>query len=96
MAFTLIVCGSGFVTAWGVAKLMGDGPAITAGLLAGGYTNSGTVGVAVSNIGQVGLDAQQVASGASLIGVAYAVTLPFRRHFHRMVPRVSRAETSPN
>ena len=77
VAFTLIVCGSGFVTACGVAKLMGYGPAITAGLLAGGYTNSGTVGVAVSNIGQVGLDAQQVTSGASLIGVAYAVTLPF-------------------
>jgi len=77
VAFTLIVCASGFVTAWAVAKVMGYGPGIAAGLLGGGYTNSGTLGVASSNIDQIGLDAQEAAAQAALIGVAYAVTLPF-------------------
>jgi len=77
VAFTVIVCASGFVTAWAAAKLMGYGPGLSAGLLAGGYTNSGTIGVAASNIAKVGLDAQEAATGAALMGVAYAVTLPF-------------------
>jgi len=77
VGFTLIVCATGFVTAWAIAKLMGYGPGLAAGLLAGGYTNSGTIGVAVSNITQVGLDAKEAAAESSLIGVAYAVTLPF-------------------
>jgi len=77
VAFTVIVCASGFLTAWAAAKLMGYGPGLSAGLLAGGYTNSGTIGVAASNIAKVGLDAQEAATGATLMGVAYAVTLPF-------------------
>jgi len=77
VAFTVIVCASGFLTAWAAAKLMGYGPGLSAGLLAGGYTNSGTIGVAASNIAKVGLDAQEAATGAALMGVAYAVTLPF-------------------
>ena len=55
---------------------MGYGPGPAAGLLAGGYSNSGTLGVASSNIGQLGLDAQQATAQAGLMEVAYAVTLP--------------------
>jgi len=77
VAFTLIVCASGFLTAWAIAKGMGYGPGLAAGLVAGGLTNSGTVGVAVANITQVGLDAQRAAAEGGLIGIAYAVTLPF-------------------
>ena len=77
VAFTLIVCASGFATAWMAAKVMGYGPGLAAGLVAGGLTNSGTIGVAAANIGQVGLDAARSAAEASLIGIAYAVTLPF-------------------
>ena len=62
VGFTLIVLATGFVTAWAIAKLMGYGPGLAAGLLAGGYTNSGTIGVASSNIGQLGLDAKQSGS----------------------------------
>ncbi|HUP06010.1 MAG TPA: aspartate-alanine antiporter [Caldimonas sp.] len=77
IGFTLIVCASGFLTALAVAKAMGYGPGLAAGLLAGGYTNSGTIGVAASNITQIGLDPKVAADGATLMGVAYAVTLPF-------------------
>jgi len=77
VAFTLLVCASGFLTAWAIAKGMGYGPGLAAGLVAGGLTNSGTVGVAVTNITQVGMDAQRATAEAGLIGVAYAVTLPF-------------------
>ena len=77
VAFTLIVCAIGFLTAWAAAKLMGYGPGLAAGLVAGGLTNSGTLGVASANISQVGLDAQRAAAEAGLIGIAYAVTLPF-------------------
>jgi len=43
------MCASGILTAWAIAKLMGYGPGLAAGLLSGGYTNSGTLGVAASN-----------------------------------------------
>ncbi|HUL41705.1 MAG TPA: aspartate-alanine antiporter [Burkholderiales bacterium] len=77
IGFTLIVCAIGFITAWAAAKLMGYGPGLAAGLVAGGLTNSGTLGVAATNITQVGLDTQRAAAEAGLIGIAYAVTLPF-------------------
>jgi len=76
VAFTLIMLATGFLTTWAISKLMGYGPGLAAGLLAGGYSNSGTLGVASSNIGQLGLDAQQTAAQTGLMGVAYAVTLP--------------------
>ena len=77
VAFTLLVCAVGFATAYAAAKLMGYDAAVATGLLAGGTTNSGTLGVATSNLGQLGLDAQQTQSMASLLAVAYAVTYPF-------------------
>ena len=77
VAFALIMCAIGLVTAWAAAKLMGYGPGLAAGLLAGGYTNSGTHGVASANISQLGLDAQQAAAAAGLAAIAYAVTYPF-------------------
>lgn len=77
VAFALIMCASGFVAAWAAAKFMGYGPGLAAGVLAGGYTNSGTLGVASSNISLIGLDAQQASAAAGLAAIAYAVTYPF-------------------
>jgi putative transport protein len=77
VAFTFIVCASGFVAGWAAAKLMGYGPGVAAGMLSGGYTNSGTLGVAAANITQIGLDPKLAAEQAGLIAIAYAVTLPF-------------------
>jgi len=77
VAFTLIVCASGFAVAYAAAKMLGYDSAVAAGLLAGALTNSGTLGVATSNLSQLGLDAQQTQSMASLLAMAYAVTYPF-------------------
>ena len=77
VAFTLIVCAAGFGTAYAAAKVLGYDAAVAAGLLAGGTTNSGTLGVATSNLSQLGLDAQHTQSMASLLAIAYAVTYPF-------------------
>ena len=55
VAFTLLVCAAGFGTAYAAAKMMGYDAAVAAGLLAGALTNSGTLGVATSNLGQLGL-----------------------------------------
>ena len=78
VAFTLIICASGFFTAWAAAKVMGYSPTLAAGLLAGGYTNSGALGVASANISPLlGMDAHQAAAAAALAAIAYAVTYPF-------------------
>jgi putative transport protein len=77
VAFTLIVCGSGVICAYLLGKWLGFGPGLTAGLLAGGYTNSGTLGVATSHLKQLGLGADRTAALASLTAIAYAVTYPF-------------------
>ena len=77
LLFALIVCATGLFTAYGVAKLFGYNPALAAGLLAGGMTNSSTLGVAVANVHQLGLDPAQTATMASLVAIAYAVTYPF-------------------
>jgi len=66
VAFPLVVCASGFLTAWAAAKVMGYGPGLAAGLLAGGYTNSGTLGVASANLSQLGLESDQAAAAAHL------------------------------
>jgi putative transport protein len=77
VAFTLLVCATGLVCAYALGKMLGFNPGLTAGLLAGGYTNSGTLGVATSYLKQLGLPADQTASMASLTAIAYAVTYPF-------------------
>ncbi|MGY8668734.1 aspartate-alanine antiporter [Bradyrhizobium sp. UFLA05-109] len=77
VAFTLIVCCTGLGAAYVAARFLGYDPAVAAGLLAGSYTNSGTLGVATANMGELGLDPQQTASMASLVAIAYAVTYPF-------------------
>jgi putative transport protein len=77
VAFTLLVCASGLVCAYGLGKMLGFNPGLTAGLLAGGYTNSGTLGVATNYLKQLGLPADQTAAMASLTAIAYAVTYPF-------------------
>ncbi len=73
----MIVCFSGLLTAYAAARLLGYGPGLAAGLLAGGYTNSGTLGVAAANMKELGLSAAETASMASLAAIAYAVTYPF-------------------
>jgi len=77
VVFTLIVCFTGLFTAYVAARLLGYGPGLAAGLLAGGYTNSGTLGVAVANVKELGVEPGQAASMASLAAIAYAVTYPF-------------------
>jgi len=75
--FAVIVCFSGLLTAYAAARLLGYGPGLAAGLLAGGYTNSGTLGVAAANMKELGLSPAETASMASLAAIAYAVTYPF-------------------
>jgi putative transport protein len=77
VVFTLIVCFTGLLTTYVTARLLGYGPGLAAGLLAGGYTNSGTLGVAAANMKELGLSPEQTASMASLAAIAYAVTYPF-------------------
>ena len=77
VAFALLVCASGFVCAYAIGKLLGYNSGLTAGLLSGGYTNSGTLGVATDFLKQVGPTADKAAAMASLAAVAYAVTYPF-------------------
>jgi putative transport protein len=77
VAFALIVCGSGLLCAYALGKMLGLNPGLTAGLLSGGYTNSGTLGVATGYFQQLGLGADQTAAMSSLAAVAYAVTYPF-------------------
>lgn len=72
--FTVIVCLSGLGTAILIGKGLHYGGPMTAGLLAGGYTNSTVLGVASSLVHQN----KDVSSAAiALIPVAYAVTYPF-------------------
>jgi putative transport protein len=77
VAFAIVVWLSGLLTAYVLAKLLGYNAGLAAGLLAGGYTNSGTLGVATDNLKQLGLSASDTAAMASLAAIAYAVTYPF-------------------
>jgi len=77
VAFAIVVWLSGLLSAYVLAKLLGYNPGLAAGLLAGGYTNSGTLGVATDNLKQLGLNSSDTAAMASLAAIAYAVTYPF-------------------
>jgi putative transport protein len=77
VAFALIVCASGLACAYVLGKMLGYNAGLTAGLLSGGYTNSGTLGVASGYFKQLGLSADKTAAMASLAAIAYAVTYPF-------------------
>lgn len=77
VAFALIVCVSGLLCAYVLAKILGYNVGVAAGLLSGGYTNSGTLGVAAGYFKQLGLSADKTAAMASLAAIAYAVTYPF-------------------
>src|SRR5271165_7095523 len=59
VAFTLLLSVTGLLCAYAIGKMLGYSPGLTAGLLAGGYTNSGTLGVATDNLKQLGLGAEQ-------------------------------------
>ncbi|HUL41710.1 MAG TPA: aspartate-alanine antiporter [Burkholderiales bacterium] len=77
VAFALLVCASGLLCAYALGKMLGYNPGLAAGLLSGGYTNSGTLGVATGYFNQLGLSADNAAAMASLSAIAYAVTYPF-------------------
>ena len=76
VAFTLLVCATGLACAYALGKMLGFNPGLTAGLLAGGYTNSGTLGVATNYLKQLGLPADQTAAMASLTAVALCLIIP--------------------
>ena len=77
VAFALLLAGTGLLCAYVLGKLLGFNPGLTAGLLSGGYTNSGTLGVATGYFSQIGLSADNAKAMASLAAIAYAVTYPF-------------------
>ena len=77
VAFALLVSGTGLLCAYVMAKVMGFNAGLAAGLLAGGYTNSGTLGVATGYLEHMGLSADNAKAMASLTAIAYAVTYPF-------------------
>src|SRR5262249_23255070 len=77
VAFALLVAGTGLLCAYVLGKMLGFNPGITAGLLSGGYTNSGTLGVATGYFNQIGLSADEAKAMASIAAIAYAVTYPF-------------------
>ena len=77
VAFALLVAGTGLLSAYAMGKILGFNPGLTAGLLSGAYTNSGTLGVATDYLGQIGLSTDNAKAMASLTAIAYAVTYPF-------------------
>jgi putative transport protein len=77
VAFALLVCGTGLLCAYAMGKILGFNSGLTAGLLSGGYTNSGTLGVATGYFSQIGLSADNAKAMAGLAAIAYAVTYPF-------------------
>jgi len=77
VAFALLLSGTGLLCAFAMGKILGFNSGLTAGLLSGGYTNSGTLGVATGYFRQIGLTTENAKAMASLAAIAYAVTYPF-------------------
>lgn len=77
VAFALLLAATGLLCAYVLGKMLGFNAGLTAGLLSGGYTNSGTLGVATGYFSQIGLSADNAKAMASLAAIAYAVTYPF-------------------
>ena len=77
VAFALLLSATGLLCAYVLGKVLGFNAGLTAGLLSGGYTNSGTLGVATGYFSQIGLSADNAKAMASLAAIAYAVTYPF-------------------
>ncbi|GAA2021765.1 aspartate-alanine antiporter [Catenulispora yoronensis] len=71
---SLIVCVSGLAVTWLIAKAVGYGPGLSAGLLAGGLTQSAVIGVSQQAIGTLpGYSPQQITAEQNLVPVAYSV-----------------------
>ncbi len=66
-----------FATIWSLAQVFGLDKGTTAGLLAGGITESAAVGTATEALASLHLPAEQVAAMQANIGVAYAITYLF-------------------
>lgn len=77
VAFALLLSGTGLLCAFAMGKILGFNSGLTAGLLSGGYTNSGTLGVATGYFSQIGLTTENAKAMASFAAIAYAVTYPF-------------------
>jgi putative transport protein len=74
VALTVVLCGTGLVSGYVLARIFGYDPGIAAGLIAGGLTESATIGTATDAINRLPIDAaakDQLISGAA---VAFAVT----------------------
>lgn len=71
---TLFLCSSGLGTAWLVATLFGFDVGTAAGMLAGGLTESATVGTAGDAIARLSLDPAVRQQLVSNVAVAFAVT----------------------
>ncbi|MEQ1800869.1 MAG: aspartate-alanine antiporter [Gammaproteobacteria bacterium] len=71
---TVFLCCTGLGTAWLVATLFGFDVGTAAGLLAGGLTESATVGTAGDAIARLALDAAVREQLVSNVAVAFAVT----------------------
>jgi putative transport protein len=71
---TVFLCGSGLGTAWLVATLFGFDVGTAAGMLAGGLTESATVGTAGDAIARLSLDPAVRQQLVSNVAVAFAVT----------------------
>ena len=70
----MFLCGTGLATAWLVATLFGFDVGTAAGLLAGGLTESATVGTAGDAIARLALDPAVREQMVSNVAVAFAVT----------------------
>jgi putative transport protein len=73
-ALTLLLCGTGLGMAWLVAAAFGFDVGTAAGLIAGGLTESATVGTAGDAISRLPLDAGERAALGARVAVAFAVT----------------------
>jgi putative transport protein len=73
-ALTVVLCVTGLLVTWGAALLFGYDPGTAAGLLAGGLTESATVGTATDAIGRLGLPDPERARLSGNIASAFAVS----------------------
>jgi putative transport protein len=71
---TVLLCGTGLGVAWLVARIFGFDVGTAAGLIAGGLTESATVGTAGDAISRLPLDAREQAALGARVAVAFAVT----------------------
>src|SRR4051812_4148269 len=73
VALAAVMCGVALGGAIVAAKLFGYDPGTAAGLAAGAFTNSATIGTAGEAIGRLGLPEAQATAWVNNVAIAYAV-----------------------